>query len=58
MAEMKPIAAARSTAPKPMSRRAFHLPPLRCPCLFLNTFWTFSVAVASMLAIIKLYLGM
>ena len=31
---------------------------LKVPCLFLNTFWIFSVAVACMLAIIKLYLGM
>ncbi len=31
---------------------------LKVPCLFLNTFWTFSVAVACTLAIIKLYLGM
>ena len=31
---------------------------LKAPCLFLNTFWTFSVAVACTLAIIKLYLGM
>jgi succinate dehydrogenase / fumarate reductase membrane anchor subunit len=30
---------------------------LKVPCLFLNTFWTFSVAVACTLAIIKLYLG-
>jgi succinate dehydrogenase membrane anchor subunit len=31
---------------------------LKTPCLFLNTFWTFSVAVACTLAIVKLYLGM
>ena len=31
---------------------------LKVPCLFLNTFWTFSAAVACTLAIIKLYLGM
>jgi succinate dehydrogenase / fumarate reductase membrane anchor subunit len=31
---------------------------LKVPCLSLNTFWTFSVAVACTLAIIKLYLGM
>jgi succinate dehydrogenase hydrophobic anchor subunit len=31
---------------------------LKVPRLFLNTFWTFSVAVACTLAIIKLYLGM
>ena len=29
---------------------------LRVPCLLLNTFWTFFVAVACALAIIKLYL--
>jgi succinate dehydrogenase / fumarate reductase membrane anchor subunit len=30
---------------------------LKVPCLFLNIFWTFSVAVACTLALIKLFLG-
>ena len=44
-------------APKPMSPHLSIFRPF-VTCLFLNTFWTFSVAVACMLAIIKLYLGM
>jgi hypothetical protein len=58
MAEMKPIERARSMAPKLMPRRPSIFRPSITPCLFLNTFWTFSVAVACMPAIIKLYLGM